>query len=96
MRNARLLVEALRALTWSAVEQYVAGRDVTRLASMAKLKCGRLVQALAAQGRVAVEGQGALAAQSVAGIQMGQGQVATGAQQIAPQGAAAQQTAGGK
>ena len=40
----RTEVEALRALTWSAVEQYVAGRDVTRLASMAKLKCGRLVR----------------------------------------------------
>ena len=34
--------EALRALTWSAVEQYVAGEDVTKLASMAKLKVGRL------------------------------------------------------
>jgi citronellyl-CoA dehydrogenase len=42
LAELRTEVEALRALTWSAVEQYVAGRDVTRLASMAKLKSGRL------------------------------------------------------
>ena len=35
-------VEALRALTYRACEMYVAGEDVTELASMAKLKCGRL------------------------------------------------------
>jgi citronellyl-CoA dehydrogenase len=35
-------VEALRALTYRACEQYVAGEDVTELASMAKLKSGRL------------------------------------------------------
>jgi len=35
-------VEALRALTFHAVERYVAGEDVTKLASMAKLKVGRL------------------------------------------------------
>ncbi len=35
-------VEALRALTYRAVELYVGGEDVTRLASMAKLKAGRL------------------------------------------------------
>jgi len=35
-------VEALRALTYRACECYVAGEDVTRLASMAKLKAGRL------------------------------------------------------
>ncbi|MCR9212999.1 MAG: acyl-CoA dehydrogenase family protein [Proteobacteria bacterium] len=35
-------VEALRALTYHAVERYVAGEDVTKLASMAKLKVGRL------------------------------------------------------
>lgn len=35
-------VEALRALTYHAVELYVAGEDVTKLASMAKLKVGRL------------------------------------------------------
>ena len=35
-------VEALRALVYRAVEKYVAGEDVTELASMAKLKAGRL------------------------------------------------------
>ncbi|AMO57924.1 citronellyl-CoA dehydrogenase [Endozoicomonas montiporae CL-33] len=35
-------VELLRALTYQACEQYVQGEDVTRLASMAKLKSGRL------------------------------------------------------
>jgi len=35
-------IEALRALTYRACEMYVAGEDVTELASMAKLKCGRL------------------------------------------------------
>jgi citronellyl-CoA dehydrogenase len=35
-------VEMLRALTYRACELYVAGEDVTRLASMAKLKAGRL------------------------------------------------------
>jgi citronellyl-CoA dehydrogenase len=35
-------VESLRALTYRAVELYVSGEDVTRLASMAKLKAGRL------------------------------------------------------
>ncbi|OED44415.1 acyl-CoA dehydrogenase [Endozoicomonas sp. (ex Bugula neritina AB1)] len=35
-------VESLRALTYQACEQYINGDDVTRLASMAKLKSGRL------------------------------------------------------
>jgi citronellyl-CoA dehydrogenase len=35
-------IEALRALTYRACERYVAGEDVTELASMAKLKAGRL------------------------------------------------------
>ena len=35
-------VEALRALTYRACELYVVGEDVTELASMAKLKTGRL------------------------------------------------------
>ncbi len=35
-------VEALRALTYRACEMYVGGEDVTELASMAKLKAGRL------------------------------------------------------
>ena len=42
LAELRTEVEALRALTYRAVEDYVAGKDVTRLASMAKLKCGRL------------------------------------------------------
>jgi citronellyl-CoA dehydrogenase len=37
-------VEALRALTYRACELHVAGKDVTELASMAKLKAGRLVR----------------------------------------------------
>ena len=37
-------VEALRALTYMAVERYVAGEDVTKLASMAKLKVGQLAK----------------------------------------------------
>jgi citronellyl-CoA dehydrogenase len=47
LAELRTEVEALRALTWSAVERYVAGEDVTRLASMAKLKCGRLAREIA-------------------------------------------------
>ena len=35
-------VECLRALTYRACELYVSGQDVTELASMAKLKAGRL------------------------------------------------------
>lgn len=35
-------VESLRALTWRACEQHVKGEDATYLASMAKLKTGRL------------------------------------------------------
>ena len=35
-------IEALRALTYRACEMYVNGEDVTELASMAKLKSGRL------------------------------------------------------
>ncbi len=42
LAELRTEVAALRALTYQAVEQYVSGKDVTRLASMAKLKCGRL------------------------------------------------------
>jgi citronellyl-CoA dehydrogenase len=47
LAELRTEVEALRALTWNAIERYVAGEDVTRLASMAKLKCGRLARELA-------------------------------------------------
>jgi len=42
LAELRTEVELLRALTWSAIEQYISGKDVTRLASMAKLKVGRL------------------------------------------------------
>ena len=37
-------VEALRALVYRATEIYVSGQDVTELASMAKLKTGRLMR----------------------------------------------------
>lgn len=37
-------VEALSALVWRATERYVDGADVTELASMAKLKAGRLLR----------------------------------------------------
>jgi citronellyl-CoA dehydrogenase len=46
LAELRTEVEALRALTWRAIEDYVGGRDVTRLASMAKLKAGRLSREL--------------------------------------------------
>ncbi|WP_266184243.1 acyl-CoA dehydrogenase family protein [Dyella humicola] len=39
-------VEALRALTHRACELYINGQDVTELASMAKLKAGRLARAV--------------------------------------------------
>jgi citronellyl-CoA dehydrogenase len=42
LAELRTEVEALRALTYRAVEMCVGGKDVTKLASMAKLKCGRL------------------------------------------------------
>ncbi|MCP4072028.1 MAG: acyl-CoA dehydrogenase [Hyphomicrobiales bacterium] len=47
LAELRTEVESLRALSWSAIEQYIAGQDVTRLASMAKLKCGRLSREVA-------------------------------------------------
>ena len=47
LAELRTEVEALRALTYRAVEEYVGGKDVTRLASMAKLKCGRLIREVA-------------------------------------------------
>jgi citronellyl-CoA dehydrogenase len=40
-------IEALRGLTYMATEHYVAGRDVTEWASMAKLKAGRLSRIVA-------------------------------------------------
>ena len=47
LAELRTEVEALRALTYRAVELYISGKDVTRLASMAKLKCGRLSREVA-------------------------------------------------
>jgi citronellyl-CoA dehydrogenase len=47
LAELRTEVECLRALTYSAVDSYVTGKDVTRLASMAKLKCGRLSREVA-------------------------------------------------
>jgi citronellyl-CoA dehydrogenase len=47
LAELRTEVECLRSLTWRAVQAYVAGEDVTRLASMAKLKVGRLTREVA-------------------------------------------------
>ena len=44
LAELRTEVEALRALTYHAVESYVSGKDVTKLASMAKLNAGRLLR----------------------------------------------------
>ena len=45
-RMAELLteIEALKSLNYRAADQYIAGEDVTYLASMAKLKAGRLAR----------------------------------------------------
>jgi citronellyl-CoA dehydrogenase len=40
-------IECLKALCYQAVEQMVVGEDITRLASMAKLKAGRLAREVA-------------------------------------------------
>jgi citronellyl-CoA dehydrogenase len=47
LAELRTEVEALRALTYRAAELMLQGRDVTMLASMAKLKSGRLLRAIA-------------------------------------------------
>jgi len=47
LAELRTEIEALRALTWKAIEDYVNGEDATRLASMAKLKTGRLYREVA-------------------------------------------------
>ena len=47
LAELRTEVESLRSLTYRAVEAYVSGKDVTKLASMAKLKCGRLSREVA-------------------------------------------------
>ncbi|OYD60230.1 UNVERIFIED_ORG: citronellyl-CoA dehydrogenase [Burkholderia sp. CF145] len=44
LAELRADVEALRSLAYRAVDQHAAGEDVTRLASMAKLKAGRLMR----------------------------------------------------
>ena len=47
LAELRTEVEALRALTYRAVDKFMEGEDVTKLASMAKLKCGRLAREVA-------------------------------------------------
>jgi citronellyl-CoA dehydrogenase len=47
LAELRTEVECLRALTWNAVDLYIGGKDVTKLASMAKLKTGRLSREVA-------------------------------------------------
>lgn len=42
LAELRTEVECVKALTYQATEEYVAGRDATMLASMAKLKIGRV------------------------------------------------------
>ena len=42
MAELQTEVELLRSLVYRAVEEYLGGKDVTMLASMAKLKAGRL------------------------------------------------------
>ncbi len=44
LAELRTEVELLRSLVYRCVENYVAGEDMTRLASMAKLKAGRLMR----------------------------------------------------
>ncbi len=44
MAELKTEVEALRSLVYRAVEEYISGTDVTMLASMAKLKAGRLMR----------------------------------------------------
>ncbi len=47
LAELRTEIEALRSLSYRAVEEYVGGADVTMLASMAKLKAGRLSREVA-------------------------------------------------
>ncbi|MGE5180487.1 MAG: acyl-CoA dehydrogenase family protein [Acidobacteriota bacterium] len=47
MAELKTEVELLRSLSYRAVEDYIAGNDVTMLASMAKLKAGRLSREVA-------------------------------------------------
>ena len=47
LSELRTGVELLRSLIYRAVEEYIAGRDVVMLCSMAKLTCGRLAREVA-------------------------------------------------
>ena len=47
LAELRTEVELLRSLVYRAVDEYVQGKDVTKMASMAKLKCGRLIREVA-------------------------------------------------
>lgn len=47
MAELKTEIECLRSLVYRAVEEYVGGTDVTMLASMAKLKAGRLAREVA-------------------------------------------------
>lgn len=47
LAELRTKVELLRSLVYRAVQDYIGGENVTRLASMAKLECGRLVREVA-------------------------------------------------
>jgi len=47
LAELRTEVECLRSLTYRAAEEFARGQDVTKLASMAKLKCGRLAREVA-------------------------------------------------
>jgi citronellyl-CoA dehydrogenase len=44
LAELRTEVELLRSLTYRCIEDFIAGKDVTKLASMAKLKTGRLAR----------------------------------------------------
>jgi citronellyl-CoA dehydrogenase len=44
MAELQTEIECLRALVYQATEAHIAGEDVTKLASMAKLKAGRLIR----------------------------------------------------
>ncbi len=47
MAEMRTETELLRSLVYRAVEEYIGGKDVTMMASMAKLKAGRLAREVA-------------------------------------------------
>jgi len=46
LAEMQIELESLRAMTWNAVDTHVSGKDATLLASMAKLKAGRLSREL--------------------------------------------------